>query len=121
MNISAIRAWRRHHSALSIMGEENAAPQSGPPQNPTPAELDPARQEEARRYARQRRRLSLVNLAISAVLIGVLLFTGLNFWLRDTLAPIVWWTGSRSPDGSRCSSRRTSSPSRSPSRSSTCR
>src|SRR5215831_9922612 len=89
ISVSAIAARRVRHSALSIMGEENAAPQSDSPQNPTPAELDPARQKEARRYARQRRRLSLVNLAISAVLIGILLLTGLNFWLRDALAPLV--------------------------------
>jgi STE24 endopeptidase len=89
ISVSAIAARRVRQSALSIMGEENAAPESDSPQNPTPAEIDPARQEEARRYARQRRWLSLVNLAISAVLIGILLFTGLNFWLRDVLTPRV--------------------------------
>jgi STE24 endopeptidase len=77
------------------MHEEDAAPQSEPAlSEPSqiaagPAELDPARQVEARRYARQRRRLSLVNLAISAFLIGVLLLSGLNFWLRDALAPLA--------------------------------
>src|SRR5690242_9315916 len=90
MNVSAIAAWWGHRSALFIMGEEDAAPLSETPQNaPTPPELDPARQIEARRYARQRRRLSLVNLAISAILIAILLLSGLNFWLRDALAPIV--------------------------------
>jgi Zn-dependent protease with chaperone function len=90
MKVSAIAAWWSHRSALFIMREEDAAPLSETPQNaPTPAELDPARQVEARRYARQRRRLSLVNLAISAILIAILLLSGLNFWLRDALAPIV--------------------------------
>jgi len=90
MNISAIAAWWNDCSALFIMGEENAAPLSDSPQNATaPAELDPARQEEARRYARQRRWLSLVNLVISAILIVILLVSGLNFWLRDALAPFV--------------------------------
>src|SRR5262249_7128703 len=51
--------------------------------------LDPARQVEARRYARQRRRLSLVNLAISAAVIAILLLSGVNFWLRDALAQIA--------------------------------
>jgi STE24 endopeptidase len=90
MSLIAMTAWWRRRSALSIMHEEDAMPLSDTPQDTTaPAELDPARQEEARRYARQRRWLSLVNLAISAVLIAILLLTGLNFWLRDALAPFV--------------------------------
>src|SRR5215831_14720343 len=90
MGVSANTALWRRRGALSIMREEDAAPQSETPQNATtPAELDPTRQVEARRYARQRRRLSLVNLAISAILIAILLLSGLNFWLRDALAPIT--------------------------------
>jgi STE24 endopeptidase len=90
MGVSANTALWRRLGALFIMREEDAAPQSETPQSaPTPAELDPARQVEARRYARQRRRLSLVNLAISAMLIAILLLSGLNFWLRDALAPIA--------------------------------
>ena len=90
MSFIAMTAWWRRRSALSIMHEEDAAPLSEAPKNEAaPAELDPARQEEARRYARQRRWLSLVNLAISAILIAILLVSGLNFWLRDALAPIV--------------------------------
>src|SRR4051812_22143531 len=87
----ARRTWR---VALLVTDQEGAAPQSDAPQSATtqqtaPAELDPARQVEARRYARQRRWLALVNLVISALLIGLLLLSGLNFWLRDTLAPVA--------------------------------
>jgi STE24 endopeptidase len=32
-----------------------------------------------------------VNLGISAVVIAVLLFSGLSFWLRDALAPLAGW------------------------------
>src|SRR5215472_7392748 len=90
MGASTIAARWRRSVALHVMNEEGATPQSESAHVlASPAELDPARQAEARRYARQRRRLSLVNLAISAVLIGVLLLSGLNFWLRDALAPIA--------------------------------
>lgn len=55
------------------------------------ATLDVARQAQARRYARQQQRLSLINLGLSALLIGVLLFTGLGFWLRDAVAFAPAW------------------------------
>jgi len=58
---------------------------------PALATLDSARQEKARRYARQRQTLMLANLAISAVVIAVLLFSGLSFWLRDALAFAAGW------------------------------
>ncbi len=57
-----------------------------------PAEVDEARQELARHYARQRQMLSLINLGISAVVIVVLLFTGLNFALRDALGGVSAWS-----------------------------
>jgi STE24 endopeptidase len=50
-----------------------------------------ARQRQARRYARQRQRLSLVSMGITVVVIGVLLFTGLGFALRNALAPTAGW------------------------------
>jgi Zn-dependent protease with chaperone function len=89
MTIAALahRIWR---TALPVTNEEDAALRRESQDNaPAPAELDPARQADARRYARQRRWLALVNLAISAILIGILLLSGLNFWLRDTLAPVA--------------------------------
>lgn len=55
------------------------------------AMLDPARQEAAKRYARQRQVLTLVNLGISAVLVGVLLLSGLSFGLRDALGGVPAW------------------------------
>jgi STE24 endopeptidase len=90
MSVTASAALWRRLGALSIMREEGATSQSESQQNTaTSAELDPARQAEARRYAHQRRRLSLANLAISAILIAILLLSGLNFWLRDALASIT--------------------------------
>ncbi len=59
------------------------------PDSLTPATLDPERQRQARRYARQKQALMLVNLAISAILIAVVLFTGLSFGLRDTLTSAI--------------------------------
>ncbi len=56
-----------------------------------PAVLDAARQAQARRYARQQQRLSLVNLCLSALLVAILLFSGLSFWLRDLLAFVPAW------------------------------
>lgn len=62
------------------------------PETPAPtATLDTARQAQARQYARQQQWLSLVSLGLSALLIGVLLFSGLSFWLRDTLAFAPGW------------------------------
>jgi STE24 endopeptidase len=58
----------------------------------TPATLDTARQAEARRYARQRQTLSLVSLGLTAALVAVFLFTGLNFWLRDALSFVPAWS-----------------------------
>jgi STE24 endopeptidase len=56
-----------------------------------PAELDGERQKLAKRYARQRQVLSLVNLGLSALVIGVFLFSGASFWLRDALAGTGAW------------------------------
>lgn len=55
------------------------------------ATLDNARQQKARRYARQSQLLMLANLGISAVVIAVLLFSGLSFWLRDALKFAAGW------------------------------
>ncbi len=88
MGVRAITVALRRVFALHVMDQQDATPhREASPGVTASAELDPARQEQARRYARQRRWLSLVNLAISALLIGVLLLSGLNFWLRDALAP----------------------------------
>lgn len=57
----------------------------------TGATLDSARQQKARRYARQSQLLMLANLAISAVVIAVLLLSGLSFWLRDALKFATGW------------------------------
>ena len=56
-----------------------------------PAEVDPARQAQAKQYARRRQVLSLVNLAVSAIVVGLLLFTPLGFALRDALASTAGW------------------------------
>jgi STE24 endopeptidase len=56
-----------------------------------PAQIDAARQAQAKRYARQRQTLSLVNLLLSAIVIAVLLFTGLSFGLRDALSSLAGW------------------------------
>lgn len=72
--------------ALAFAADETiSAPETAP------AILDTARQEQARRYARQRQALSLAGMALSAVLIAVLLFTGLGFALRDALAGVPSW------------------------------
>ncbi len=57
-----------------------------------PATLDATRQAEARRYARQRQTLSLISLCLTAALVTIFLFTGLNFWLRDALAFVPAWS-----------------------------
>lgn len=54
--------------------------------------VDVARQRQARHYARQRQRLSLMSMAIPAVVIGILLFSQLGFGLRDALVGTVGWT-----------------------------
>ncbi len=51
------------------------------------ATIDPQRQEQAKRYARQRRLLSLVDLAIGTVFLAAVLGFGLHLRLRDLLAP----------------------------------
>lgn len=56
-----------------------------------PAELDSERQKLAKQYARQRQVLSLVNLGLSALVIGAFLFSGASFWLRDTLIGTGAW------------------------------
>jgi STE24 endopeptidase len=56
-----------------------------------PEAIDPTRQTQARRYARQRQILSLASLLLDAVLIAVLLVTGLGVGLRDALAPLGAW------------------------------
>ncbi|MGH2353363.1 MAG: M48 family metallopeptidase [Chloroflexota bacterium] len=50
---------------------------------------DPRRRERAREYARIRRRLLLVDLALSAASLAVLLVSGLSVWIRDVLAGAV--------------------------------
>ncbi|HEX6544377.1 MAG TPA: M48 family metallopeptidase [Ktedonobacterales bacterium] len=64
---------------------------TGATAEPALATLDSARQEKARRYARQRQLLMLINLGISALVIAVLLFSGLSFWLRDALQFSAGW------------------------------
>lgn len=56
-----------------------------------PVTLDTARQEQARRYAHQQQWLGLVNLGLSALLVAILLFSGLGLWLRDALVSIPAW------------------------------
>lgn len=53
-------------------------------------EIDTERQQKAKEYARKRRRLSLVNMAIGAAGVIILLSTNLNSWLRDLLQPLAW-------------------------------
>ena len=67
---------------------EPAASEAAPD---APATLDTGRQAEARRYARQRQTLSLVSLGLTAALVAIFLFTGLNFWLRDALTFVPAW------------------------------
>src|SRR5260370_41913232 len=52
--------------------------------------LDPERQQKAREYARIRRRLSFVSLAIGVVGVIILIFTNLDTWLRYILRPLAW-------------------------------
>lgn len=52
--------------------------------------LDPERQQKAREYARIRRRLSFVSLAIGVVGVIIFIFTNLDTWLRDILRPLAW-------------------------------
>lgn len=59
-------------------------------EHPQPAELDPDRQQKARQYALIRRRLSIADMAIGAVGVLVLLFSGLSIALRNVLSPFNW-------------------------------
>ncbi|HLH63483.1 MAG TPA: M48 family metallopeptidase [Ktedonobacteraceae bacterium] len=54
------------------------------------AEIDAERQRKAKEYARIRRRLSLVNMAMGAAGVIILLATNLNSWLRNLLQPLGW-------------------------------
>ena len=53
-------------------------------------EIDNERQKQARAYARIRHRLILVDLAIAAAGILIVLFSGLGTWLRNLLHPLAW-------------------------------
>src|SRR5437660_6900416 len=53
-------------------------------------EIDKERQHKAKEYARTRRRLSLVNMAIGIAGVIILLATNLNSWLRNLLQPLGW-------------------------------
>jgi hypothetical protein len=53
-------------------------------------EIDTERQHKAKEYARTRRRLSLVNMAIGIAGVIILLATNLNSWLRNLLQPLGW-------------------------------
>ncbi|HEY7339976.1 MAG TPA: M48 family metallopeptidase [Ktedonobacterales bacterium] len=71
--------------------DEDAGATAEPAMEPAMATLDDARQQKARRYARQRQTLTFINLGVSAVVIAVLLFSGLSFWLRDALQFAAGW------------------------------
>ena len=53
-------------------------------------EIDAERQQKAREYARIRRRLSFINLAIGGIGIFFVLWSGMDTWLRDQLQPLGW-------------------------------
>src|SRR5690349_10788177 len=57
---------------------------------PQQVALDPDRQKKAREYARIRRRLSYISMAIGAIGIIIFLATDLKFWLRDALHGLSW-------------------------------
>ncbi|HEY7123299.1 MAG TPA: M48 family metallopeptidase [Ktedonobacterales bacterium] len=75
--------------------QESAQPQ--PPVEETqaaaiaPAEIDGARQQRAREYARIKHWLTLVDLALGAVALAVVLVTGIATSLRDALAGTGTW------------------------------
>lgn len=60
-------------------------------ENVDAATIDAARQKEARQYARIRRRLSYLDLAIGALGILLLLLTGLDKGVRNVLLPWLAW------------------------------
>ncbi|HEV8194419.1 MAG TPA: M48 family metallopeptidase, partial [Ktedonobacterales bacterium] len=78
-----------HYTTRFLTDDQDAT--SGSQTTAPAAVVDVERQAQARRYARQRRVLLLANLGVSAVVIAVLLFSGLSFWLRDALAPLAGW------------------------------
>lgn len=94
-----VGSWRGRWLARGVTEEQAGAPHE--PGEPVAAEagaagqgevrLDAERQQMARRYARIQRRLALVDLLLSAVIVGVFLFTPLGFGLRDALAPTAGW------------------------------
>lgn len=53
-------------------------------------EIDVDRQQKAREYARIRHRLLLVDLAIVAAGVLIVLLSGLGTWLRNILQPLAW-------------------------------
>jgi len=53
-------------------------------------EIDADRQQKAREYARIRHRLLLVDLAIAAAGVLIVLLSGLGTWLRNILQPLAW-------------------------------
>src|SRR5713226_3812704 len=53
-------------------------------------EIDVERQKLAKEYARKRRRLSFVNMALGALGVFILLFSNLDIWLRNALQPLGW-------------------------------
>jgi len=53
-------------------------------------EIDAERQQKAKEYARKRRRLSIVEMAIAAIGIFFVLFSGFGIWLRDLVQPLNW-------------------------------
>src|SRR6266852_1147321 len=53
-------------------------------------EIDVDRQQKAREYARIRHRLLLVDLAIAAAGVLIVLLSGLGTWLRNILHPHAW-------------------------------
>src|SRR5947208_12286355 len=53
-------------------------------------ELDLDRQQKAKEYARIRRRLSYITIAIGVIGIFILLFTNLGTWLGDQLQALSW-------------------------------
>ncbi|HLI06172.1 MAG TPA: hypothetical protein VKV40_06375 [Ktedonobacteraceae bacterium] len=53
-------------------------------------EIDEKRQEKAREYARIRLRLSLVDMALAAVGVIVILASGLGIWFAHVLRPLSW-------------------------------
>src|SRR5229473_5891953 len=57
---------------------------------PQQVELNPERQQKACQYARIRRRLSLVSLAIGAAGVIIFIFTPIATRLRDVLHPLAW-------------------------------